>query len=382
MALLTIKGDTTFAIGDILRIKIGIEDEWMRVLDNSNAPTYEVERDLAGSYASNDNPTWGRGSTIVNYGQSGAGGLFMTSSEDYSPYLDILTHSGSPWSTISTKVRLGNLEGISDSLYGTLSGYGLYSDNVYLRGKLYAPDIKTAISGSRIELNSNGLIGYDGSNNEIFGMLLDSISGIGDVGDFIIGDINGDHLIWDSSEGELSFTGTGGGSDFISNIVFSTIDGNTASWASGSIVFSDGTIRNIVSGDTGNIISTTYIYFDSAISETILQTTNLFSDTVGKTKVFLARVELPESGQNQVIISSDKIKGTIISGNSIVTGSILAEKLNVMQLDAIAINTGSLTIDETINVGTGGKLILDGANKIIKVYDDSNNIRVEFGLLS
>jgi hypothetical protein len=392
--------DSVFNINEVLTIKSGINQEWMLVTDVSLAPIYTVTRDLANAYSTN--PTWSKGTAIVSSGTTNSGFISLDAVSNYSPFIDINLRNSMTYNDWTTKVRLGNLVGITDSLYGTLSGYGLYSDNVYLKGKLYAPDIKTSISGSRIELNTDYFRAYDNSGLKAFQILLTSESGVGDEGDIIIGDISGDHLIWDASTGELSFTGTGGGGDFISNIIFTATDYNTASWSSGNLVFSDGNIRNIIAGNTGNITSTTYIYFDSSVSETILQTTTTFSDTVGKTKNFLAAIEEAESNQNQVTINLNRFKGTTISGNSITTGiinanriaaasitgdkivaqAITSDKINVTQLDAIAINTGSLTIDEAINVGTGGKVVLDGANKIIKVYDDSSNLRVEIGLLS
>lgn len=72
---------------------------------------------------------------------------------------------------------------------------------------------------------------------------------------------------------------------------------------------------------------------------------------------------------------------TKIDGGKIYTDSVTADKINVNQLDALAINTGSLTVDETIQVGDN-KVVIDGVNKVIKVYDASMNLRVELGLLS
>ncbi|MBU4488171.1 MAG: hypothetical protein KKI13_03795 [Candidatus Omnitrophica bacterium] len=72
---------------------------------------------------------------------------------------------------------------------------------------------------------------------------------------------------------------------------------------------------------------------------------------------------------------------TKIDGGKIYTDSVTADKINVNQLDALAINTGSLTVDEIIQVGDN-KVVIDGANKVIKVYDASSNLRVELGLLS
>jgi hypothetical protein len=48
---LTISGDTTFAVGDILRIKDGVDDEWLKVTAINTAPIYTVARDMEYSYA-------------------------------------------------------------------------------------------------------------------------------------------------------------------------------------------------------------------------------------------------------------------------------------------------------------------------------------------
>ena len=72
---------------------------------------------------------------------------------------------------------------------------------------------------------------------------------------------------------------------------------------------------------------------------------------------------------------------TKIDGGKIFTSSITADKINVSQLDAVATNTGTLTVDETVDVGDGS-VVLDGPNNVIKVYDDGDNLRVELGELS
>lgn len=72
---------------------------------------------------------------------------------------------------------------------------------------------------------------------------------------------------------------------------------------------------------------------------------------------------------------------TKIDGGNIFTGSITADKINVNQLDAVATNTGTLNVDESIDVGDG-TVVIDGQNNVIKVYDDSAVLRVELGELS
>lgn len=108
---LTISGNTTFAVGDILRIKDGVDDEWFEVTNIGSAPTYTVTRDKAAAYAANTNPAWANGASVVNYQQSGDGLIYMTASESNAPYLAVLTHAGSPWSALTTRLRLGNLNG-------------------------------------------------------------------------------------------------------------------------------------------------------------------------------------------------------------------------------------------------------------------------------
>jgi len=101
-------------------------------------------------------------------------------------------------------VRLGNLAGITDSDYGTLSGFGLFSDNVYLKGKLYAPDIRTAVSGARVEIDADRLIAYDNAEAEIFKILLSGT----DVGDVVMGDYaNTKGALWDKSASTFNVKG-------------------------------------------------------------------------------------------------------------------------------------------------------------------------------
>jgi len=69
---LTTKGDTDFAVNDILVIRgvatSGIQEEWLGITDISSAPTYTVTRDLAGSFAAGSNPAWKAGTPVVKQG--------------------------------------------------------------------------------------------------------------------------------------------------------------------------------------------------------------------------------------------------------------------------------------------------------------------------
>lgn len=68
------------------------------------------------------------------------GAVYITSDDSASPFIDIVDGiaSHADWNTPGKiKVRLGKLTGISDVDFGgSLEGYGLYGQNVYLKGKI------------------------------------------------------------------------------------------------------------------------------------------------------------------------------------------------------------------------------------------------------
>lgn len=85
------------------------------------------------------------GFSVILYGSKTAyQALYLTAVENNGPYLDVFEKS---IGTIEendyiSRIRLGNLTGIIDSHFPEkkLSGYGLYGNNVYLRGKLALPN--------------------------------------------------------------------------------------------------------------------------------------------------------------------------------------------------------------------------------------------------
>ena len=68
---LTIEGNETFAVNDMLQIKDGTDNECMTVTNIASAPTYTVTRDIDGDYGADANPAWKTGATVVNHGPSG-----------------------------------------------------------------------------------------------------------------------------------------------------------------------------------------------------------------------------------------------------------------------------------------------------------------------
>jgi hypothetical protein len=104
-----------FAVDDVLRAKAfnGTEvvDNWMTVVSvtdpGGSAAYFEYEVELQSGTPG----TFPAGAAIVNYGQSGDGLIKLTSDEAGAPFIEVATHAGEPWTTITQHVRMGNLNG-------------------------------------------------------------------------------------------------------------------------------------------------------------------------------------------------------------------------------------------------------------------------------
>ena len=70
--------------------------------------------------------------------------IYITANDDNSPFISVLDNVNSTNYSGKTKVRLGNLGGITTETFGELTGYGLWTENAYLSG------IINATSGSNI----------------------------------------------------------------------------------------------------------------------------------------------------------------------------------------------------------------------------------------
>ena len=143
------------------------------------------------------------------------GVIYLTSDDSNSPFIDIKADidSYSDWTGATPKVRLGKLDGITDSdLGGSLSGFGLYSNNIFLKGKIVANS--GSIGG--ISLDSSKIYTGSGShNNSNTGFYLDSSS------NFSLGN----KLAWNGSTLSID------GSVVIGSTAASTIESGAASGA-------------------------------------------------------------------------------------------------------------------------------------------------------
>jgi hypothetical protein len=78
--------------------------------------------------------------------------LYLTSSDTNNPFIEGHTTVTAGVLTDTTRMfRLGNLTGITDSIMGALSGFGLYTQNAYLTGKLILPDAGVTNEGTGVD---------------------------------------------------------------------------------------------------------------------------------------------------------------------------------------------------------------------------------------
>lgn len=160
-----------FAVNDILRLKDGSgNDNWVKVSSVSNQTTfyrYVVVKQ------SGTNATFYAGTAVVDYGTSTSGFVLLTSDLSNSPYIDVGTAGTTPWAGTTSLTRLGNLAGITDPVFGALTGYGIWTSNGYFSGSIFATAGYFGNATNGIQVNSSGLqiigTGYletDGGTNE------------------------------------------------------------------------------------------------------------------------------------------------------------------------------------------------------------------------
>ncbi len=245
--------DPVFSTNDIVRLKPDSTRSEYMLISGTGATTniYNVVRNLDGTGANN----FEAGDAIVSQQSR----IDLVASGDvaaYLPYIDIIKRNSGNWSDTTTKARLGNLAGITDGNFGTLSDYGLYTNNGYFTGLLKAsnfsagtisgtniagvniyggnitggtisgttitglnlngqtitgvtltsPTIQTATSGARVELDYTGLTVYNASNATVFDAIISGTTS----GDVVIGDLSGSYMQWDNSLSKISFNVSSG----------------------------------------------------------------------------------------------------------------------------------------------------------------------------
>jgi hypothetical protein len=141
-----------FAIDDYIRAQIwtgrGVASYIGKVTSVTHSNTYGVANIVATTISGTP---WNI-MQLVQIGSSSNSArqnmIYITASDTNNPFIDVLAGVNAGSFSGKQKVRLGNLTGITDTSFGALSGYGLWSDNAYLTGALYLPTAGITNEGS------------------------------------------------------------------------------------------------------------------------------------------------------------------------------------------------------------------------------------------
>jgi len=412
---------SVFNIGDIVILKDSGVEEYLEITNDVSEPIYTVTRDLKGLGASD----WNKGTTVVSTGATGDGYLVLDATSAYSPYMDVIARDSGVWNDVTTKVRLGNLAGINDVDLGPLTGYGLYSENAYLKGELFALTVKTGNSGSRIHMDTEKFYAYDDDENLLFQIFLEDISGSpgqggGDVGDVYMGEYyNGSGFWWDASASTMWIRGLLDASDVtVGNMSVSYLSGGVLGESGGDIFIElgtgtqmkslnflesagptwgwaldgDGQVQMIFGGQSG--VGASYMQSEDYDSSTgwkfyadntggdgdiaitmgtnsYIQSNDYVTDTAGW-KLF-------PSGSNGIQIYDGAIDGAIINDASIVASALTAENIK-------RVFVWYKDDDAEVDTELSGKLIapwdctITKATATCKVAPDGGDILVDINI--
>ncbi len=136
-----------FLLGDIIRSQqvrwngsafAGVIQSDLEVTSVTNLYTYAAA--LVGGDSASVGYDYVRLGSVTDSSRRGV--VYLTSDDSAAPFIDIVdgVQYHTDWNSAAVKrVRVGKLTGISDADFGgALSGYGLYGNNVYLKGNIYA----------------------------------------------------------------------------------------------------------------------------------------------------------------------------------------------------------------------------------------------------
>lgn len=131
------------------------------------------------------------------------------------------------------------------------------------------------------------------------------------------------------------------------NMTFSVTNATTIAWTSGTIVFSNWRTFSISSWNTGVMSALTYIYLDTWVSSTVLQTTTTYSTAMGANKSLLGMA------QNNTVTAmfipywagTPLIDGANIWASSIIAGNIAANTITATNISTLNMTGKSCTFD-------------------------------------
>lgn len=123
------------------------------------------------------------------------------------------------------------------------------------------------------------------------------------------------------------------------NVAYSVTDADTIAWNAHTITLSNARTFSISSGNTGNMAAKTYVYLDTAVSSTVLQTTTTPATAIGANKILLAvaqnatgEAKFMSLKDNQYNIDAANIVANSITANEIASSTITGTNILTMNI--------------------------------------------------
>lgn len=147
--------------------------------------------------------------------------------------------------------------------------------------------------------------------------------------------------------------------------VFSITDADTVAWGAGTLTAADGTAYSISAGNTGNMAARTFVYLDTAVSSTVLQTTTTAATAVGNGKLMVMTAingtteptYVVFSGASQTNIDGGSVAALSITAAEIAAATITGGKIAASTITATNITAGTITTSEiAANTIVGGNI--------------------------
>lgn len=373
------------------------------------------------------------GDTLVRRGSTSdttrQGALYLTASDSGAPYMDVIDGVNSDSLADKTKVRVGKLDGITDPVFGSLSGYGLYSANAYLTGginasfgkiggfninstTIYAGDL---YPGGGIQMKKEGNAGrFMVSNSNAHYVMLYNYD---DSSWGLIGNINGLSLFQLGSTNQIAgwhFTTKGLYSGNIEITASGSIrhigeawrfdnagsgrlaSGNIVWDASGNVTFSPA-VKLIWQADINSTIGNkltkidAYGIYTGTLTAAQVNAVGIHANSITTGTLSADRIAANSLNANKIIartITADRIAAGVITSNELNVNDLKANVINASYISSLEITTNKLTAlnscklgDFTIiggsfysSYGTSGNISMISLNKDSILFTNNNII--------
>jgi hypothetical protein len=289
------------------------------------------------------------------------GSVYLTADDSAAPYIDIVDDvaAHNQWNTSArVKARLGNLAGITDADFGgSLAGYGLYADNVYLKGEII-------VTGGNAITEDN----LQDVTDDIFDQIGEDFLQVGTAAL----DINahettihggkittGTILAAQIAAGTITAAEIAAGTITANELAADYIEvGSAAADVNAGVTTIDG---GQITADsiTATQLAADYIQVGDAAADvnagaTTINGGQITTNTITATQIAGNTITASQIAANA--ISATEIQTSAVIADKIQAGAVTADKINVATLSAITGSMGELTIDDLLTIGTSGEI--------------------------